>query len=419
MKINYRKSSNKNQLVLSDFNISSFTENYLCKMVTNNKIPGLLPTDLQIVNSLPTFVYDITSKHSLSSYLEDKKMNYSLLTNTLLNIHKLCDQLEIYMLDNIYILLSPEYIFLDLESLEPDFCFCPILEGNLSDKTLLSQLMEFLDYTIGKLDYDDRDCVAMAYTLHQKCTSQSFTLKDLTIYDFSKEKEPTVEAAPITSTPVIPAESVNPTELNHTFPLILGLPPYLTAALAGVLIISIILMTGSIYLYFIARGISRTMFFSMMIAGPVIFFLSIPYFIKKKKYYEFLKEDILPPKESVSKDSEIMPIGNTILIDHQPNKDIPHLVYTGSDFSQDIDLDFFPFTLGKLPDTTNCIISSPLISRLHARFYLKENCYYVEDLNSSNGTFINGVSITPHTMTEIFDGDLLTFAHFTYIFKLA
>ncbi len=113
-----------------------------------------------------------------------------------------------------------------------------------------------------------------------------------------------------------------------------------------------------------------------------------------------------------------MPIGETVLINNNTSFTAPHLLYNGNDFSEDIELSEFPFTIGKLPDSVNYIIDNALISRIHARFYFKEDCYYIEDLNSSNGTYVNNVPISPHTMTEIHDGDYITLACLTYIFKL-
>ena len=113
-----------------------------------------------------------------------------------------------------------------------------------------------------------------------------------------------------------------------------------------------------------------------------------------------------------------MPIGETVLITPDRSVSTPYLIYTGNDSNEDIKLTAFPFTIGKLNDSSDYIFDNTVISRIHARFYKKEDCYYVEDLNSSNGTYFNNVRLSPHTMSEIHDGDYITFACLTYIFKL-
>lgn len=50
------------------------------------------------------------------------------------------------------------------------------------------------------------------------------------------------------------------------------------------------------------------------------------------------------------------------------------------------------------------------ISRIHARIEMKEGAYYLQDLGSSNGTFLNGNKIEPHKPYLIEDGDKIAFA---------
>lgn len=50
------------------------------------------------------------------------------------------------------------------------------------------------------------------------------------------------------------------------------------------------------------------------------------------------------------------------------------------------------------------------ISRLHARIEVKEGAYYLKDLGSSNGTFLNGKKIEPQKPYLIEEGDKIAFA---------
>ncbi len=72
-----------------------------------------------------------------------------------------------------------------------------------------------------------------------------------------------------------------------------------------------------------------------------------------------------------------------------------------------LDLDGFPATLGRHPDCS-VQLNVDRISRLHARFEQKSGALWVEDLGSTNGTFVNHQRI--HQPTELKVGDVVHLA---------
>lgn len=63
------------------------------------------------------------------------------------------------------------------------------------------------------------------------------------------------------------------------------------------------------------------------------------------------------------------------------------------------------FSIGRHPDNTACIEDQG-ISRHHARVVKKEKVYWLEDLSSSNGTYVNGRRVTA---CELTNGDTVQF----------
>lgn len=56
------------------------------------------------------------------------------------------------------------------------------------------------------------------------------------------------------------------------------------------------------------------------------------------------------------------------------------------------------------------------VSRMHAKIYVQEGQYLVEDLNSTNSTYINRQKLTAKTPTAIRDGDEIRFGKVEAIF---
>ena len=71
-----------------------------------------------------------------------------------------------------------------------------------------------------------------------------------------------------------------------------------------------------------------------------------------------------------------------------------------------------PITIGRLPDN-NVVIDNPAVSGRHARVYREGNHYVLEDLKSTNGTFVNDKPIARHTLLE---GDSILVGKHTLLF---
>jgi len=86
---------------------------------------------------------------------------------------------------------------------------------------------------------------------------------------------------------------------------------------------------------------------------------------------------------------------------------------------KDIELTRFPFVIGKIPDMVDEIIDHKTISRIHARFILSEdgNTVFMQDLNSQNGTFKNGLRLDANEMVSVSPGDEISFAGIGYVYE--
>ena len=72
--------------------------------------------------------------------------------------------------------------------------------------------------------------------------------------------------------------------------------------------------------------------------------------------------------------------------------------------------------IGKMKTAADAVIPLPTVSRLHAKIRKKDDAYYLMDLNSRNGTAVNGRMLHSEEEYQLQDEDEVDFAQARYIF---
>jgi hypothetical protein len=72
--------------------------------------------------------------------------------------------------------------------------------------------------------------------------------------------------------------------------------------------------------------------------------------------------------------------------------------------------------LGRLSDSVDYAINNRAVGKIHAEIVRKDDGYYIIDLNSVNGTYVNNERITCSTEVKLKNGDIVTLANESYTF---
>lgn len=133
-------------------------------------------------------------------------------------------------------------------------------------------------------------------------------------------------------------------------------------------------------------------------------------------------EGVLPEevvyKYDIENSSESIAENTTLLVSNTSMLDVNSYCLNSCDsVYQNIVITEFPFFIGKLKTNVDYAINNNSISRYHAKIEKEEEHYFLTDLNSTNGTFINGKRINSNKRTEIILNDKITFAKIDYIFN--
>jgi pSer/pThr/pTyr-binding forkhead associated (FHA) protein len=68
-------------------------------------------------------------------------------------------------------------------------------------------------------------------------------------------------------------------------------------------------------------------------------------------------------------------------------------------------------TIGRAPGTS-LLIDQGTVSRRHAEIAYAHGCYVVQDLGSSNGTFVNEQALAPHSVRVLQPNDMVRFGRY-------
>ena len=124
------------------------------------------------------------------------------------------------------------------------------------------------------------------------------------------------------------------------------------------------------------------------------------------RFYQSLR------KELYAEDAMTIPDERTHFLHTQGPS--PALVSLQKDRSPDIALEQDHLILGKIRSQADIILPGDTISRKHARIERRMDGYYVTDLFSTNGTFLDGHRLESGQAVALKDGAQLTFATLDY-----
>ena len=82
-----------------------------------------------------------------------------------------------------------------------------------------------------------------------------------------------------------------------------------------------------------------------------------------------------------------------------------------------IELRQFPCTVGKMAGCVDHVLADDSVSRIHARFDKQGERVLLTDMNSTNGTYKNGLRMQPQETVEIESGDEIRFGNLNYCYR--
>ena len=404
MKITYRREMKHNYLIVDPESLT--WRNYECRMLAANSIEGVLHFQIRQVDDEIRFYYEITSRQPLDRMLESQSVRMAELRSLVFGISHVLDRMEQYLLREGSVLLKPEYIYVEPETFRIWLCLVPGLERNFPE-----DYGKLLEYLLGKVDHQDKDSVVLAYGLYQETRKENYGMEDI-LRLFRAETG--AESQPEEQTePEEPPEREEPGQVEKAEKA--GKPLDMQKEDKGKG------LWGGLRAWWSRRRRAKEPE-SVRIPWEMMFHEE-----KEKTDRDAMfspKEPPFMPENRTAPEAErfvsaVQPGRDTVLLADLTPENHTKLHYLRSlDWeSEDIAISYYPFIIGKQENLVDFLLLHDTISRLHLRIDREGSQYFLQDLNSTNGTTVAGHLLENNESTEVRAGDEVHIARYRYRFE--
>lgn len=450
MIVEYKRDLYRNYLVILQEKKERLT--YEVKMMQNNKIEGMLPMQIKSIDGKDFYYYDISSLQPCFELYQKGKLSGKEIQRLMEGILTVIERGKEFLLKENNFVLDPQYLYMNPSNYKVSLCYVP---GYGTD--IVTQVNAMLEFVLDRVDYQEEQAVFLAYSLYKENREKTSTLLDLRkiiqkelkvseILEVADEKEPETlkknktRTSEIERKPKVVLEEREEEILSYTPITIIKC---IVLILAGVCFISMLVYFG-IFRNSVNKGFELPKFSLCLAVVGLIEFAGLQYFLDEKYRVSKIKSMVdqriltdsnqksvsgeLVSRESISQELERQEVINqkcinseaeqTILLSEETNyKEETFYLSSCEKGYQDILLTEFPFFIGKLKTNVDYTIDDNSISRFHAKIEKEEELFFLTDLNSTNGTFINGCRLDTNKRTNIELNDQITFAKIDFIFN--
>lgn len=343
------------------------------RMIAHASLENVLFADCICEDGRSDLWYDITGKQALDVVLGNSELDYDLLCRILLGIYDAVEGVEGILLRAESLLLMSESIFLDYERKQVYLCYCP---GNV--EPVNETFLRLMEYLLTKLNHDDARAVELAYGIYGQAANGGWSLREIKSsvclsYQTEEEPEKIVEMQETKECMEIEEEKwqVREEDLAER-----GWKKYFA-------------QLKKLLWERLPYGMRETVIKSNALRK------------KREEKERFVFEPEPDEKESISRP--------TVLLAELTKPPEGVLRYEGSGPCGNLTITGEEYLIGS-DRTCTGYIPSETVSRRHAKITRVDDIYFVEDLNSSNGTYVGGELLNYRTKVSLHKNEVVIFA---------
>ncbi len=445
MEYKYYRELKHNYLVFEDKSAAKESR-YQYKIAQSGRIRGLVPCAERNINGEKYFYYEINSMQTIRDRFSSNKMNADQLKKLLGDIKEVLEGLSEFLLGEEGVVFNCGSIYTDLSSGDYRFIYCPFFDEQKSFSEFTMELLELVDEK-------DEQATELAYRLCE----QSAALGDFTYETIEKTlgevptenrdrcyEEKRVEALPENFNE--PDEDYSDVydefeeeeergrlksagrRLGGKLQLLFSLMFFCVVGAMVYIRMNYVLSSEENMLSILVMLVSVITGVVAMAGGFKELRKTGTDVEKRAKKTSELDEDEMYPEQIDCGDEDDgfgydddyayqspvrgessfagnrIECGETVVLDEVKSDGIA-LFSRNLDKTVRIALDRLPLTVGKMEGCVDKVLGDMSISRMHCKFINDSGRIAIIDLGSTNGSYRNGLRLTPQQKTYIEEGD--------------
>lgn len=345
-------------------------------MIQNNTIEGFIEFEYYCIDDKMCLCYPYQNSQSLYEYLSKKKANYSFYQMLFDNIVKIMESGASFLLPMQGYLLDPQMIFMDHLNKKVRLCYLPGRKAKIDQ-----EMVRLVELLLEKADHHSEGGVRFIYGLYDMLVTEGFCverirqyLEEFTIENSREEKQDTAKKeSDDMPKDTKPKEYARDNKMYHEKETV-GVDQQQKECKRS----------GIEYHNLNEKNKKQELYSSK----------DIQFQLKYVPSYKRNKKSSFPLFKKVKKKSLVDFFISACRLDR---------------FESRLD----EICIGRDPKC-DCSIAWERISMQHAHIGLEKGQFYVMDMDSAYGTYINGQKISAFVKTICNTGDILTFADISY-----
>ena len=399
------------------------------RLLLRRKLPGVLAVEKAYVNGGGQYWYNISGKQSLDTYCSVKEIRMDFVEQLIISVCSLLERMEWNLIRMDCLMLDPELVFISNAS--QDFVFTLYPGGTQKVEQEFQMLMEYL---MKKVDHKDTEAVRAVYQIYEHTLEEGYQITDIRSLLFRDKSGLNQDEEWNRS--VASGNGKQSMGKNNRANLKCEADRYedaeqclsemheKTVKNQGTEKAKIDfrkgIRTDRVHKTQNGTGIWRVMK-AKLVAWGILQDSENPQRINNTKLVEEKRskkreaEVIYPDLEAEIEPEPVPEIHPTVCLTSFHGQTRGELRYMGNEGFVDIMLKDGSARIGYGKEA-DISINRETISQFHARIHKEEDGFYIEDLNSTNGTFVNEEPLVYKEQRKLAYNDIVQFADIRYRF---